>query len=64
MRPYGIALEKGDSEMVEYFKGLEHPADFIVFLTNLRTEAKRKRATTKAMIDLLQSSDLHFELPV
>ena len=27
MRPYSIAIEKGDMEMAEYFKSLE-PAEF------------------------------------
>ena len=32
MRPYSIALEKGDDEMVEYFKGWNQPSS-TVFIT-------------------------------
>ena len=60
MRPYSIALEKGDDEMVEYFKGLE-PTEFHS-LHNKLDELKAYKLP-KAMIDLLQSDDLHFELP-
>ena len=60
MRPYSIALEKGDDEMAEYFKGLE-PAEFHS-LHNKVDELKAYKLP-KAMIDLLQSDDLHFELP-
>lgn len=59
MRPYSIALEKGDDEMAEYFKGLE-PAEFHS-LHNKLDELKAYKLP-KAMIDLLQSDNLHFEL--
>ena len=60
MRPYSIALEKGDDEMAEYFKGLE-PTEFHS-LHNKLDELKAYKLP-KAMIDLLQSDNLHFELP-
>lgn len=59
MRPYSIALEKGDDEMAEYFKGLE-PAESHS-LHNKLDELKAYKLP-KAMIDLLQSDNLHFEL--
>ena len=57
MRPYSIALEKGDDEMAEYFKGLE-PAEFHS-LHNKLDELKAYKLP-KAMIDLLQSDNLQY----
>lgn len=59
MRPYSIALEKGDEEMAEYFKQLE-PAEYHS-LQNKLDELKPFKLS-KAMLNFLQSAELHFEL--
>lgn len=60
MRPYSIALEKGDIEMADYFKSLE-PAEYHS-LRNKLDELKPYKLT-QAVIDFLQSENLHFDLP-
>lgn len=59
MRPYSIALEKGDVEMAEYFKSLEPEA-----YHNLHNKLDELRTykLPKALSDLLQGEGLHFEL--
>lgn len=60
MRPYSIAVEKGDVEMAEYFKSLE-PADFHN-LTNKLDELKAYKLP-KELFAFLQSDRLRIELP-
>ena len=59
MRPYSIALEKGDIEMAEYFKSLE-PVEYHS-LQNKLDELKTFKLP-KNIIDFLQGDKLHFEL--
>ena len=59
MRPYSIALEKGDIEMAEYFKSLE-PVEYHS-LQNKLDELKTFKLP-KNVIDFLQGDKLHFEL--
>ena len=59
MRPYSIALEKGDAEMAEYFKSLEPEKYHMV--QNKLDELKPFKLP-KAMLDFLQGDRLHFEL--
>ena len=59
MRPYSIALEKGDIEMVEYFKSLE-PVEYHS-LQNKLDELKPFKLP-KNLIEFLQGEKLHFEL--
>lgn len=59
MRPYSIALEKGDIEMAEYFKSLE-PLEYHS-LQNKLDELKPFKLP-KNLIDFLQGNKLHFEL--
>ena len=59
MRPYSIAVEKGDEEMAAYFKGLE-PAEFHS-LQNKLDELKPFKLP-KTVMDFLQGKELHFEL--
>ena len=59
MRPYSIALERGDTEMAEYFKSLA-PVNYHS-LQNKLDELKSYKLP-KAMIDFLQKDELHFEL--
>lgn len=59
MRPYSIALENGDEEMAAYFKQLE-PEEYHS-LQNKLDELKSFKLP-KAVIDFLQSEELHFEL--
>ena len=59
MRPYSIALEKGDIEMVEYFKSLE-PVEYHS-LQNKLVELKPFKLP-KNLIEFLQGEKLHFEL--
>ena len=59
MRPYSIALENGDEEMAAYFKQLE-PEEYHS-LQNKLDELKPFKLPN-AIIDFLQSEELHFEL--
>ena len=59
MRPYSIALEKGDVEMAEYFKSLE-PLEYHS-LHNKLDELKPFKLP-KNLIEFLQGDKLHFEL--
>ena len=59
MRPYSIALEKGDIEMAEYFKSLE-PVEYHS-LQNKLDELKPFKLP-KNLIEFLQREKLHFEL--
>ena len=59
MRPYSIALEKGDIEMAEYFKSLEPPEYHN--LQNKLDELKSFKLP-KNLIEFLQGDKLHFEL--
>ena len=59
MRPYSIALEKGDIEMAEYFKSLE-PVEYHS-LQNKLDELKPFKLP-KNLIEFLQGDKLHFEL--
>ena len=59
MRPYSIAVEKGNEEMAAYFKGLE-PAEFHS-LKNKLDELKPFKLP-KTVMDFLQGDELHVEL--
>ena len=59
MRPYSIAVEKGDEEMAAYFKELE--PDSYHSLHNKLDELKPFKLS-KAVMDYLQGKELHFEL--
>ena len=59
MRPYSIALEKGDEEMAEYFKQLE-PEEFHSIHNKL--DELKPFKLTKTVMDFLQGEELHFEL--
>ena len=60
MRPYSIAIEKGDMEMAEYFKSLE-PAEYHD-LQNKMDQLKPFKLP-KALVAFLESDNLYFELP-
>ncbi len=60
MRPYSIAIEKGDKEMADYFKSIE-PAEFHN-LNNKLAELKPYKLS-KTLIDFLQRGNLHIDLP-
>jgi len=60
LRPYSIALEKGDDEMADYFKSLE-PAKFHSLDCKL-TELQPYKLP-KDLIDFLKSDNLHIDLP-
>ena len=59
MRPYSIAVEKGDMEMAEYFKALE-PEDF----HNIKNKIYELKAykLPKSLLEFLQGDKLRFEL--
>ena len=59
MRPYSIAVEKGDEEMAEYFKQLE--SEEFHSLHNKLDELKPFKLP-KTVMDFLQGEELHFEL--
>lgn len=59
MRPYSIAIEKGDMEMAEYFKALE-PEDFHS-IKNKLDELKAYKLP-KPLLEFLQGDKLRFEL--
>ena len=60
IRPYSIAIEKGDMEMAEYFKSLE-PAEYHD-LQNKMDQLKPFKLP-KALVAFLESDNLYFELP-
>lgn len=60
MRPYSIAIERGDIEMAEYFKNLE-PAEYHD-LQNKMDQLKPFKLP-KALVAFLESDNLYFELP-
>ena len=60
MRPYSIAIERGDMEMAEYFKNLE-PAEYHD-LQNKMDQLKPFKLP-KALVAFLESDNLYFELP-
>lgn len=60
MRPYSIAVEKGDQEMAFYFKSIE-PKEFHD-LNNKLDELKAYKLP-KSLIDFLQAENLHIDLP-
>lgn len=59
MRPYSIAVEKGDMEMADYFKALE-PEDF----HNIKNKLDELKAykLPKSLLEFLQGDKLRFEL--
>ena len=59
MRPYSIAVEKGDMEMADYFKALE-PEDF----HNIKNKLDELKAykLPKQLLEFLQGDKLRFEL--
>ena len=59
MRPYSIAVEKGDMEMAEYFKSLE-PTEFHD-LQNKMDQLKPFKLP-KALVNFLEGKHLYFEL--
>ncbi|MBJ2172917.1 ankyrin repeat domain-containing protein [Aureibaculum sp. A20] len=60
MRPYSIAIEKGDAEMAIYFKSLE-PAEYHNLQNKL--EELKPYKLPKDLIDYLSGDNLHLELP-
>lgn len=60
MRPYSIAVEKGDMEMVEYFKSLE-PAEYHDIQNKM--DQLKPFKLPKALVAFLESDNLYFELP-
>lgn len=58
MRPYAIAIEKGDSEMAEYFKALE-PPEFHSLQNKL--DGLREYKLPKKLIDFLCGTTLRLE---
>ena len=59
MRPYSIALEKGDEKMAEYFKSLE-PPEF--HQTQNKLDELKSYKLSKKIIEFLNSENLHFDL--
>ena len=59
MRPYSIAIEKGDMEMAEYFKSLE-PEKF--HSMNNKLDELKPYKLPKHLLEFLQGDKLHFEL--
>ena len=60
MRPYSIAVEKGDMEMAEYFKSLE-PAEFHDIQNKM--DQLKPFKLPKALVSFLEGDTLYFELP-
>ena len=60
MRPYSIAVEKGDKEMADFFKSIE-PADF--HSLNNKLDELKPYKLPKSLIDYLQGDKLHIDLP-
>ena len=60
MRPYSIAVEKGDMEMAEYFKSLE-PTEFHDIQNKI--DQLKPFKLPKALVNFLEGEHLYFELP-
>ena len=60
MRPYSIAIEKGDIEMAAYFKNLE-PAEF--HDKQNKMDQLKPFKLPKALVSFLEGDTLYFELP-
>ena len=60
MRPYSIAIEKGDMEMAEYFKTLE-PAEY--HDKQNKIDQLKPFKLPKALASFLEGDTLYFELP-
>ena len=60
MRPYSIAVEKGDMEMAEYFKSLE-PTEFHDIQNKI--DQLKPFKLPKALVIFLEGEHLYFELP-
>ena len=60
MRPYSIAVEKGDMEMAEYFKSLE-PAEYHDIQNKM--DQLKPFKLPKTLVAFLESDNLYFELP-
>ncbi|MCL2148157.1 MAG: ankyrin repeat domain-containing protein [Methanomassiliicoccaceae archaeon] len=60
MRPYSIAVERGDMEMAEYFRSLE-PAEFHSLQNKLDELGPFK--LPKPLLDFLMGDRLHIDLP-
>ena len=60
MRPYSIAVEKGDMEMAEYFKSLE-PTEFHDIQNKM--DQLKPFKLPKALVNFLEGEHLYFELP-
>ena len=60
MRPYSIAIEKGDMEMAEYFKNLE-PAEY--HDKQNKMDQLKPFKLPKALVSFLEGDTLYFELP-
>ena len=60
MRPYSIAVEKGDMEMAEYFRSLE-PAEFHDIQNKM--DQLKPFKLPKALVNFLEGDTLYFELP-
>ena len=59
MRPYSIAIEKGDMEMAEYFKSLE-PTEFHDIQNKM--DQLKPFKLPKALVSFLEGDTLYFEL--
>ena len=60
MRPYSIAIEKGDMKMAEYFKTLE-PEEF--HDKQNKMDQLKPFKLPKALVSFLEEDNLYFELP-
>ena len=60
MRPYSIAIDKGDMEMAEYFKNLE-PAEY--HDKQNKMDQLKPFKLPKALVSFLEGDTLYFELP-
>ena len=60
MRPYSIAIEKGDMEMAEYFKNLE-PAEY--HDKQNKMDQLKPFKLPKGLVSFLEGDILYFELP-
>ena len=60
MRPYSIAIERGDMEMAEYFKTLE-PEEF--HDKQNKMDQLKPFKLPKALVSFLEEDNLYFELP-
>ena len=59
MRPYSIAIEKGDMEMAEYFKTLEHVE---YHDKQNKMDQLKPLKLPKALVSFLEGDTLYFEL--